>query len=224
MGCEVQKLANHFIHNPFAFNSDNNLDNYKLLAQRIKIPVLMFNNQFDNIVDSKINKSFFDSIMSHKQYVTINQFNTQPHGVFTYLSHELMEIESLFFLKDIFSDLLIDLKIKNRFYLYYGLNFEFSNYVNKKGNEIINYEQISYLFLNSGNTIEKYICRFNLDQKQCAEFKKHYLILKEFHLQNYHNNQFNEISEKSKYHLQRPNFESVQPSIEFMWNLTKAIF
>lgn len=92
MGCEVQKLADQLFqrrkrlitngsNKPAQFVEDFSV--YNKVAEQITIPVLMINNERDQVVSSKANHYFYEGLSSGKKYISINEDGKMPHGWIT---------------------------------------------------------------------------------------------------------------------------------------------
>lgn len=75
MGCEVQKLADQ------VFSQENS---YAEVARQIRTPILMINNEYDEVVSPDINREFFAELKSPKAYVSLNKDGSLAHGTATF--------------------------------------------------------------------------------------------------------------------------------------------
>ena len=90
MGCEVQKLADTFIprrtkHQEYDYISSyqqpiEDYGVYEDLAKKIKVPVLMMNNEKDNVVSAKANIIFYKALETKKEYYPLDKNGKIQHG------------------------------------------------------------------------------------------------------------------------------------------------
>lgn len=127
MGCEVQKLADQFIprrtkHQEYDYISSyqqpiEDYGVYEDLAKKIKVPVLMMNNEKDNVVSAKANIIFYKALETKKEYYPLNKNGKIQHGYVTIkindsISFQLFEFNYKADLEDIFGNYYLT-KLKN---------------------------------------------------------------------------------------------------------------
>lgn len=97
MGCEVQKMADKFLKRKFIYQASlaksgkpyiEDLRAYTYAAKKIKIPVLMLNNENDEVVSATANQYFFLGLAGRKKYIPLNLDGKMPHGEVTEVSSD----------------------------------------------------------------------------------------------------------------------------------------
>ena len=79
LGCQVSRLAKSFLQE---FEGENQIVQIQSMAQSVRVPVLLLNNEEDDVVEEKANRLFYEHLNVEKQYVSLIEMQTGiDHGM-----------------------------------------------------------------------------------------------------------------------------------------------
>lgn len=83
LGCQVARLGKSFLKE---FEGQDADERIRMMAQTVKVPVLLLNNEKDGVVEASANRLFYDNLNVEKKYVALDfLIEGLKHGTSEYL-------------------------------------------------------------------------------------------------------------------------------------------